>query len=298
MFERISRSWDLVKASYAVLRSDRELMIFPLISTIGVIMVTITFFIPLFATGLIDTIAEGDTMTSGQQVAGVVIAFLYYFVTYTVVIFANVALIGAAMIRMGGGDPTIKDGIRIASDHASAILGYAAISATVGMILQAIRGDEDNVVGQILASLMSTAWSLITFLVIPVLIVENVGPIEAIKRSGSLLKKTWGEQIVGGFAMGMISFLVMLLALVVVGGPVFLLVSATGSTALIALGIAVVVIVLATIGLFFSALNGIFQAALYKYATEGTAGAFFDDSLMSGAFRPKIKRTRGTPFGF
>jgi hypothetical protein len=103
---------------------------------------------------------------------------------------------------------------------------------------------------------------------------------------------------VGGFAMGMISFLVMLLALVVVGAPVYLLVSATGSTALIAVGIAVIVIVLATIGLFFSALNGIFQAALYKYATEGTAGAFFDDSMMSGAFRPKTKRRRGTPFGF
>jgi hypothetical protein len=221
---------------------------------------------------------------------------LYYFVTYTVVIFSNVALIGAAMIRMDGGDPTIKDGIRIASDHAASILGWAAISATVGMILQALRGDEDNIVGQIVSSLLSTAWGLITFLVIPVLIVENVGPIEAIKRSGSLLKKTWGEQIIGGFAMGMISFLVMLAALVVVGGPIYLIVGATGSTLLIAVGIGIVVIVLAAIGLFFSALNGIFQAALYKYATEGNAGTFFDDSLMTGAFRPKNKRNRGTPF--
>lgn len=290
MFERFSRSWELVKASYAVLRSDRELMIFPLISLIGVIMVTITFFVPLFATGLIDVVADGEEMTSGQQISGLVIAFLYYFVTYTVVIFSNVALIGAAMIRMDGGDPTIKDGIRIASDHAASILGWAAISATVGMILQALRGDEDNIVGQIVSSLLSTAWSLITFLVIPVLIVENVGPIEAIKRSGSLLKKTWGEQIIGGFAMGMISFLVMLAAAIVVGLPVYMIVSATGSTVLIAVGIGIIVIVLATIGLFFSALNGIFQAALYRYATEGSAGAFFDDSMMSGAFRPKRKR--------
>lgn len=290
MFERMSRSWDLVKASYAVLRADRELMIFPLISLIGVIMVTITFFVPIFATGLIDVIADGEEMTSAQQVTGIVIAFLYYFVTYTVVIFSNVALIGAAMIRMDGGDPTIRDGIKIASDHAASILGWAAISATVGMILQAIRGDEDNIVGQIVASLLSTAWNLITFLVIPVLIVENVGPIEAIKRSGSLLKKTWGEQIIGGFAMGMISFLVMLAALIVIGAPIFLIVNATGSSLLIAVGIGIIVIVLATIGLFFSALNGIFQAALYRYATEGKTNEFFPDSLMSGAFLPKAKR--------
>lgn len=291
MFERFSKSWELVKASYSVLRADRELMIFPLIATIGVIMVTITFFIPLSATGLLDAASSGEEASSGQIFIGLVIAFLYYFVTYTVIIFSNVALIGAAMIRMDGGDPTVGDGIRIAGQHASAILGYAAISATIGMILQIIRGDEDNIVGKIVASLISTAWSVITFLVIPVLIVENVGPIEAIKRSGSLLKKTWGEQIIGNFGVSMISFAVMLVALLVVGLPVFLIVNLTGgSTLMIALGVGIVVIVLAVIGLFFSALNGIFQAALYKYATEGTAGDLFDDNMIGGAFSPKDKR--------
>src|SRR5690606_23304734 len=123
------------------------------------------------------------------------IAFLFYFVTYTVIIFSNVAIVGMAMMRLRGEDPTVKDGFRIASEHINAILGYAAISATVGMILNAIRGDEDNIVGQIVAGLIGTGWNLITFLVIPVLVIEGVGPIEGIKRSGSLLKSTWGENV-------------------------------------------------------------------------------------------------------
>jgi hypothetical protein len=284
MFERFSKSWELVKASYGVLRQDRELMIFPLISMIGVILVTITFIFPLFATGLIDALSSEGEMSTGQQIAGGVIAFLYYFVIYTVIIFSNVALIGAAMIRLDGGEPTIADGFRIASSHAGAILGYAAISATVGMILQMVRGDNDNIVGRIVASLLSTAWNLITFLVIPVLIVENVGPIEAIKRSGSLLKKTWGEQVIGGFSMSIISFLVMLAAFIVIGLPVLFVTNLLG---IIGLGIFVVVLVMVAIGLFFSALNSIFMAALYKYATEGTAGTFFDESMLVGAFKPK-----------
>ena len=295
MFERFSRSWGLVKASYAVLRADRELLIFPLLSTIGVILITITFAIPLIASGFAEALADSDKLTNSQIIIGVVLGFLYYFVMYTIVIFANVALIGAAMIRMDGGDPTVGDGFRIAGQHFNAILGYAAISATVGMILQAIRGDEDNIAGRIVASILSMAWGLITFLVIPVLIMENLGPIAAIKRSANLLKQTWGEQIAGSFSMGMISFLIMLAVLLVVGGPILLIVASIDSAVLAGLGIGVVVIVLALIGLFFSALNGVFQAALYRYATAGTAGDFFDDNILSGAFHPKKKKREEGP---
>ena len=117
MFETFGRSWQLVKASYQVLRSDRELMLFPLMSTIGVIVVTILFAIPLFGSGLLETVATdgGDQLSQSQQIFGLVIAFLFYFVMYSVIIFSNVALVGAAMMRLRGEDPTVRDGFRIAS---------------------------------------------------------------------------------------------------------------------------------------------------------------------------------------
>lgn len=287
MFETFSRSWQLVKASYGVLRADKELIWFPIMSTIGVIIITIAFSIPLFASGLLDALAsESGTLSQVQTIIGLVIAFLFYFVMYTVVIFSNVALIGAAMIRLNGGDPTVQDGLRIASERIGSILGYAAISATVGMILNAIR-DEDNILSQILAGILSTAWNLIVFLVIPVLVVENVGPIEAIKRSGNLLKRTWGEQITGSFSIGGLFFLLSLAVMLLIGGPIIALASATGSGVVMFLGIGVVIILLMALNLFGSALNGIFQAALYKYAAEGTAGEFFPESMVAGAFHHK-----------
>lgn len=287
MFETFSRSWELVKASYNVLRSDKELIWFPIISTIGTIIVTIVFAIPLFATGLLEAVAsESGEMTQAQTIIGLVIAFLFYFVMYTVVIFSNVALVGAAMMRLNGEDPTLRDGFRIASERIGSILGYAAIASTVGMILNAIR-DEDNFLSQILASILSTAWSLIVFLVVPVLVVENVGPIEAIKRSGSLLKQTWGEQIAGSFSMGGIFFIITLVAALVIGGPVLLVASAMNSEIMLFIGIAFVVIVIMGISLVGSALNGIFQAALYKYATEGKVSEFFEERLIAGAFHHK-----------
>jgi hypothetical protein len=281
VFDRISNSWELVKVSFNILRSDRELMLFPIVSAIGTIIVTVVFFIPLLATGVV---TSGDA--SGSEVLLLILAFLFYFVMYTVIIFSNTALVSAAMMRLRGEKPTVRDGFRMASERIGPILGYAAISATVGVILNMLR-DEENFLGQIVASIVSVAWNLITFLVIPVLVVENVGPIEAIKRSGSLLKRTWGEQVVGAFGIGMVVFLISLAAALVIGGPLVWLASLTGSDISVMLAVGVVVIIVMGINLVGTAMNGIFQAALYNYATTGESGEFFEEGVLRGAFQPK-----------
>ncbi len=283
MFERFNRSWELVKASYAVLRSDKELVVFPIVSFIGVILVTITFAIPLALTGIFDSITN-----HGIGIAGIIVGLLFYLVMYTVIIFSNTALIGAAMIRLGGGDPTLADGFRIAQSRLPTILGYALISATVGMILRAIS-ERSGIVGQIVASVFGFAWNVATFLVVPVLVMENVDPIEAVKRSAGLLKKTWGEQLIANFGIsmvfGLITFGVMILGIVLIA--VF---AGLNSPALVVLAILVTVVAVIGVGLLASTLSGIYQAALYRYATEGDAGKYFAPELIEGAFKQKNKR--------
>ena len=175
-----------------MLHHDRELIVFPILSSLALILVTAVFFIP-FALSLLSPVSEQSTAAGASATARqvgfgeIVILFLYYFACYTVIIFANSALIGAALIRLRGGDPTLRDGFRIAAQRSGAILGYALIAATVGTLLHlldsAARNRESNVVVRIIAailsSLFSIAWSLMTYLVVPVLVVEKVGPIES-----------------------------------------------------------------------------------------------------------------------
>ena len=127
MFQRLSNSWELVKASYSVLRADKELVVFPFVSTLGTIAVIAVFAIPTLIAGVIDNVSNNGS----PGVAGYVIAFLFYLTMYFVVIFSNTALVGAAMIRLRGGDPTLRDGFQIAMNHLPQIFGYALISATV-----------------------------------------------------------------------------------------------------------------------------------------------------------------------
>jgi hypothetical protein len=280
MFTRFSRSWALIKASGAVLRQDKELLLFPLFSAIATLLVSASFILPLVMSGAFEE--------SGTQVAEstyMVVVFLFYLVQYFIIFFFNSALVGAAMIRLDGGDPTVRDGLRIAGSHVVQILGYAAIAATVGLILRIIE-ERAGFIGRWVAGLLGLAFTVATFLTVPILVSRNVGPVEAVKESAALLKKTWGENIIGNGGMGFVFFLFYLVASGI--GFVFIFGAAqTGNPTLIVLVIALVVLAFIGLALVQAALQGVYSAALYRYATEGNAGESFSTALLGEAFRPK-----------
>jgi hypothetical protein len=204
---------------------------------------------------------------------------------YFVTIFANSALVGAAMIRLEGGDPTVSDGFRIAFSKIGTIFGYAVIAATVGTVLRMIS-ERSGTIGRIVVSLVGFVWNVATFLVVPVLVMEKVGPLEAVKRSGGLLKETWGEQIVGNLSVGFIFGLIFFLA-ILVGVPVIILAVMSGSVALIVTAVTLFVLLLMAISLVSSTLSGIYTAAVYRYATTGDTGGYFNANMVKAAFKLK-----------
>ncbi|CAN5499841.1 DUF6159 family protein [soil metagenome] len=283
MFDRISRSWQLVKASAGVLSQDRELLVFPLISSISALLLMACFALPIFGLGALDGMANGEN--SAISVAVYALAFVFYVCLYFVIFFFNAALVGAAMIRFDGGDPTVSDGLRIASGKFVSILGYAIIAATVGMILRAIQ-ERVGFLGKIIVGLLGAGWTIATYLVVPILVTRDVGPIDAVKESAMILKKTWGENIVGqagiGAAFGLIYLLVVICGIVLIVGA-----AASGSGILLGLASAITVLAIVVAALVQSALAGIYSAALYRYASSGEGSVGFDSSAMQLAFAQK-----------
>ena len=276
MLEKFSRSWDLVKASAAVLRSDKELMLFPVISGMCTLVVLATFLLPMSVFG---------GFSGSWGFGTVAVGLLFYFCQYSVIIFFNCALVAAAMIRLDGGDPGLGDGLRAARARLPAILGYAAIAATVGVLLQSLRNREGNVLVRLFGGLLGAAWTLATFLVVPVLVSRDVGPIDALKESVRLLRKTWGENAIGnvglGTAFGLISG-----ATIVVG------IALTVLAAKAWLGLAILVgglfaIAVLLLGVVQSALGGVYSAVLYRYAHTGEAPAGFQPAALEHAFHAR-----------
>lgn len=284
MFETFSRSWELVKASWGVLRADKELIVFPIVSSVVTLVISIPFLIPLWNSGVFDRMADGRSSDVGTT--NYLLLFLFYVVSYSVIFYCNTALVSAAMIRLDGGDPTLSDGFRAASQRTPAILGYAVISATVGTILNVIS-QRASFIGQIVISMIGFAWNVATFLVVPILVAERLGPIDAIKRSAALLKATWGEQLAGNFSMGAVFGLISVGIVFLVGVPLIMLGASSDSPALLVGAVALIFLAMVIIGVISSTLQGIYTAALYRFATQGTTGGYFDDAMIKNAFRQK-----------
>ena len=245
--------------SLKVLKHDKELMVFPLISGIFGLLALIVFLIPLI---FVQALQEG--------MITYVVVFLFYLVSYFIVIFFNAAIVGATKIRLEGGDPTLQDGLDAATKHLGAVFWWAVVAATVGLILNILAGKaRDNVIGKILIGLVGGAWNLITFFVVPVIVYEGLGPIDAIKKSTNIVKNQFGETVIGGMGIGFAVGIVTFIGLIILGVLTFVAGSSVGTAGWI-VGLGLIVLFILIMGLMSSALNGIFRAALYHYAETGT----------------------------
>ncbi len=282
MFQTIGNTWQITKLSWKVLQLDRELIFFPIMGTIGAIIVGAIAAGVFAGTGTFDRLGGGE---AEFNVVDLIISLVAYFGALYMVIFCNAALIAAARERLEGGDPNVMSGIRAVRGMWLAILGWTIITGTVGLILQALQSAvRDNsqgvlrIVAMILVALLQTAWAYITFFVIPILVVERVGPISAIRRSGSLLRRTWGEQLTASFSF----FLIYLLAVLIVAIPVVIL-AFIAPVAGIIVGVILGGLALASV----AAMEGIFKAALYEWVSEGKGSEWFDRQLLSNAYMPR-----------
>ena len=285
MFEKFARSWQLIKASADVLRQDKELLVFPAVSAVAALLVAATFVLPLF--GLLDFKALEDGKGALPPWLYVWM-FAFYLVQYFVIFYFNTALVGAAMIRLEGGDPTVADGLRIARSKIGVILGYAAIAATVGIILRAIE-QRAGIIGQWVVGLIGAAWTVVSFLTVPVLVMRDVGPLDAVKESARLLKTTWGENVIGqggvGLVFGLMQFLVIGLTVAAAG---FMFAGKHVTLGFTAIGVGVIAMM--GVALVQAALSGIYSAALYRHAAGLAPSPGFDGALMANAFAAKKKK--------
>ena len=274
---KIARTWSLMSDSWQVLKLDKSLVVLPFISGICCLLLLASFAVPIYTTGAWHP--PGHDAETYRQVLYYGTLFAFYFANYFIVVFFNAAIVACAATRMGGGNPTITDGLRTAASRLPVIIGWALVSATVGLILRIIEDRSDKVV-QIIAGVLGMAWTLMSFLVVPILVIENKNPFAAMQESTALLKRTWGEQVVGNFSFSGIFFLLSLpaIGLIVLG---FVMGSAIALIACV--GLAIVYLIL--LSLIHTALQAIFQTALYLYARDGVVPEGFHGEVLETALR-------------
>jgi len=280
--QRIKNSWELGKISWGVLKSDRSLVWFPVMALIGSLIVAGVFGGLIAATGL-------DTRTNHEGLKGVgyVFAVLGYIGLAFVGTYFLAGLCAAANERLQGRDATVRGGLDAANSKLHRIIPWALVQATVSIVISSLE-ERAGWLGQIIVRLLGAAWQVLTFLTVPLIVLEDVGPIDALKRSGTLLKQTWGENVFGQAGFGLLALVAMLPGILVAGIGV-----ATGTLVaaipLVAIGVVWILIVQMAI----QAMSGIYRTALYRFAVDGKPPAAFAQADLAHAFTQRGRRGFG-----
>ncbi len=276
---RMRRGWALTKKSWVLLREHRALIRFPLYGAAATILMAVI------------VLGPGLYLIADQKAAvGAPLAVIGFYLLAVIGIYFSVGLAAAADMIFRGQEATVADGLAVSRSRLSQIAGWAAVSTVVAIVLSLLE-NQGGLAGAIFGRLLDIGWSLITFLAVPVIALEGTGPFETLKRSASLFKSRWGQQVTGNIA---------------IGGAVFLL-GVLPAAVLIVLGIAIwsstdfggaLLVVIGAIGLAIAlliarALSGIFGVALYRYALDGEALGGFSAEDLDSAVRKK--RGRGGP---
>jgi hypothetical protein len=272
----MQRSWALAKASWAVLKSEKGLVWLPVLSFVASLIVVGIFSVAIWATVGKDTGVNNDGY-SANVATWVLAVCMYIGIAFSQTYFLA-ALCAGANERLQGRDTTIGNALAVANSRLHRILPWALVSATVSMIIQAIE-ERFGFLGQIIAGLIGAAWNVVTFLTIPIIVFEDVGPVTALKRSGHLLKQTWGENLMAQIGLGLISLLAFIPGVLVIGLGI-----ASGVGVVTVIAVAIGAIYLAVAASIVSALSGIYRTALYRFAVDGQVPEAFASTDMEHAF--------------
>jgi hypothetical protein len=275
-FDRLAFGWRLGTTSLGVVTRDKTLMLFPILSGISGLLLIAAF---VFGIGPETLRADLQMAEQTDQVPPVyyAIAFALYFGLSFVAVYFNVALIGAAQQSLAGKDTTLGDGLAVANRHLGKIAGWALISGTVGLLLNAL--ENNGKVGSFVRAILGAAWAVLTYFIVPVMIFENQSPTGAIGRSASLMKASWGENAGAQVGIGLVTFLA-IIGIFVVGIAGTVLIPQAGVVL-----VPLMVIMIPAVVLLAMAAKAVLAVGLYQFATQqGGAGPFKPEELKA-AFR-------------
>lgn len=271
LFSRLSNGWKISMDSFKVLKANKQLIIFPILSGASMIVLT-SFAIAVFAAK--GWAKESLDFDGNGKVLSYLMIFGFYLVNYFIVVFFNVALMRCVRMYFQGEEVSLRDGINFSLSRIGVIFGWSLIAATVGTILKIIQ-QESGIVGKIITGIIGVVWNVATFFVVPIIAYENTGPVDAVKRSAQIIKEKWGESLAGNFSLGLIQFI----ALLLIALPLFFLGSLIDPLVGIVLAVFAALFVIAII----SAAQAIFISAVY-HQTQGNEVPFIDNETVNDLF--------------
>ena len=324
---KLESTWKLVRQSFTVLMQEKKLLFFPLVTSFLTVFIFLFFIapIPFQPTGhsylepehwqaVAESMLQGELPQgeSGEAVPGATrtwagedleldtwfLGYLtgLYLVSMFLLTFFNTAFLNEILNALNGQPVSIVGGLRFALTKLKPIAMWSLLAGVVGIVIQKLE-QQFGFFGRWVVGLLGIVWSVASVFVVPVLIreEESANPFELLKKSAMLIRKRWGEGLIGyvgirtaGVVLAVGLIVVFSILLVVLGLAVgSYLPSAMAPFLVILIGTWLFSMIL--VAYFENVINKVFQCALYIYAAEGVIAGPFDQALLDAAWKVKKK---------
>jgi hypothetical protein len=296
------RSWELMKCSIQVVATNRRLLVFPILITACMCAVAVFFLIPiaLWHTGFAYSdpahwsavghrwiVADADGKHSNLTSAGYLLMAVIYLVSTFLATFFNVAFYSQILNALRGQPVSVAAGLEVAKQRLNAIIAWSLFTGLIGLIIRWLE-ERVGLFGRWVIGLIGLAWNVASVFVVPIIVMEKdvVNPVELVKTSAAMLKKTWGETLIGYMGLRMGGILVLI-------GSLVMLISALVLSVVFQnfwiLGITAIVWFVALMATLYvlNVASLVYMGALYVYASEGVAPSPFNGEQMNMAWKHK-----------
>ena len=276
-FNSLSKGWTLGMSSLKIINKNKSLMLFPVISGISLLLLTIAVVGGGYFFFDETTFNQLFTDDFSSNIALYACSFLFYFINYFVIIFFNVGLVFCAKKVMNNEPTSFNEGVKFASKRLSTIFSWAILAATVGIILKAIQENSGNI-GKVITSIIGVVWNIATFFVMPIIAYEDVSAIQALKKSTSMMKEKFGESIGANFSFGLFSLIGFLISLAIAIPLAFIHPF---------LGIGVGIVLIGFTQIFVSTGQMVFISAVYQKTNNPDIAIEFREDILDDIFIKK-----------
>jgi len=302
---KFQRSWLLLKSSLSIIGRNKELLVFPIVIFLCTVAIVIFFLAPplLRPTGYSYASAQhwqaiGHSLfTQSADAAGrhggqtaltpAAIAYLafLYFLSMFVATFFNVAFYHEILAALGGQPVSVGRGLKFAGSRLGSILMWSLFAGLVGLIIRAIE-ERLELVGRIIGRLIGIAWSVAAVFVIPVIVREerNASPIAVLQKSAGILKKTWGEALIGYAGLAFANTLILVGSVVLLIGAVVVS-AALNNFWIIALVAVTWLFAMVAWSYVTGVASHVYRGALYLYAAEGIVAEPYNQEMLDMAWK-------------
>ena len=305
---KFQRSWLLLKSSLSIIARNKQLLVFPIVIFSLTVVIVLFFLAPAVfrPTGYSYTQPEHWQAISHslftQSEAGVVqyrsqkygftpVAIAYLALLYCVSMFFatffNVAFYNEILAALSGQPVSIGRGLKFACTRWKAVLMWTLFAGLVGLIIKTIE-QRLEIVGRLLARFIGLAWSIASVFVIPIIVREeqDANPLNILRKSASILKRTWGEALIGYAGLAFAN------TLILIGSVVLLMGALVASIALNNYWLIAITGVLWLFTLFAwsyltSVASQVYKGALYLYAAEGIVAKPYSQEMLDMAWKFK-----------